>query len=308
MELQVVHDRALQVGHARKGAAPDALLRDQGEEPLDQVEPRSRGRREVQVEARLLRKPSPHPRVLVRRVIVPDQVQVEALVGVAMDDAQEAQKLLMAMPLHASAQDCAGRHVESGKQGCGAMAFVVVGHRASTALLERQAWLGAVEGLDLRLLVDRQNQGFVRRIEIEADHVLDLFDKALVGGELERLDQVRLETVRVPDPLHAGVGQAHRSRYGAHAPVGRARWFLMQGQMEDALDHRGREGLAPRRAGGVLEKSFDALHIAAPAPHRQSARADASRHLCVRIPTKPSTWSNLKPSRHSDFKPSMVPR
>ncbi len=28
----------------------------------------------------------------------------------------------------------------------------------------------------------------------------------------------------------------------------------------------------------------------------------------VRIPTKPSTSSNLKPSRHSDFKPSMGPR
>jgi hypothetical protein len=28
----------------------------------------------------------------------------------------------------------------------------------------------------------------------------------------------------------------------------------------------------------------------------------------MRIPTKPSSWSNLKPSRHSDFKPSMVPR
>jgi putative transposase len=28
----------------------------------------------------------------------------------------------------------------------------------------------------------------------------------------------------------------------------------------------------------------------------------------LRIPTKPSTWSNLKPSRHSDFKPSMGPR
>jgi hypothetical protein len=54
-----------------------------------------------------------------------------------------------------------------------------VGHRASTALLERQARLGAVERLDLALLVNRKNQGFVRRIKIEADDVLDLLDKAL---------------------------------------------------------------------------------------------------------------------------------
>ena len=133
--------------------------------------------------------PSLHLRVLVGRVVVHDQVQVEALVGVAMDDAQEAQKLLMAVPLHAGAQHRAGRHIESGKQGRGAMPFIVMGHRAGAALLERQARLGAVERLDLRLFIDRQHQGFVRRIKIEADHVLDLLDEVLVGGELEGLDQ-----------------------------------------------------------------------------------------------------------------------
>src|SRR5829696_3381846 len=102
------------------------------------------------MKARMLRQPSLHLRVLVRRVIVHDQVQVEALVGVAMDDAQEAEKLLMAMPLHAGAQHRAGRYIKSSKQGRGAMSFIVVGHRAGAALLEREAGLGAVERLDLR--------------------------------------------------------------------------------------------------------------------------------------------------------------
>jgi hypothetical protein len=35
---------------------------------------------------------------------------------------------------------------------------------------------------------------------------------------------------------------------------------------------------------------------------------EAGFWVLVRIPTKPSTSSNLKPSRHSDFKPSMGPR
>jgi transposase len=49
--------------------------------------------------------------------------------------------------------------------------------------------------------------------------------------------------------------------------------------------------------------------IAPHAPERvSSARLQASMPNGVRIPTKPSTWSNLKPSRHSDFKPSMGPR
>src|SRR3712207_8539494 len=45
------------VGDALEGAAPDALAGDLGEEPLDQVEPGRRGRREMQVEARMLRQP-----------------------------------------------------------------------------------------------------------------------------------------------------------------------------------------------------------------------------------------------------------
>jgi hypothetical protein len=63
------------------------------------------------------------------------------------------------------------------------MAFIVVGHGAGASLLERQARLGAVERLDLRFLINRQNQGFVRRIKVEADDVLNLLDKALVSGE-----------------------------------------------------------------------------------------------------------------------------
>ena len=42
---------------------------------------------------------------------------------------------------------------EDTQQGGGAMALVVVGHRPAAAGLQRQAWLGAVEGLDLALLV-----------------------------------------------------------------------------------------------------------------------------------------------------------
>ena len=72
-------------------------------------------------------------------------------------------------------------HVESRKQGRGAVALVVVRHRAGAALLHRQARLGAVERLDLALFIDRQHQGFVRRIEIKADDVLDLLDELRVA-------------------------------------------------------------------------------------------------------------------------------
>ena len=47
------------------------------------------------------------------------------------------------------------------------MALVVVGHRAGSAFLHRQAGLGAVERLDLRLFVDREHDGMSGRIDIK---------------------------------------------------------------------------------------------------------------------------------------------
>jgi len=90
------------------------------------------------------------------------------------------------MALHVAADDGAVENVESGEQRRGAMAFVVVGHGSGTTLLHRQTGLGAVKGLDLALLIDREDDGMGGRIDIEADDVAQLVDKLRVGGELER--------------------------------------------------------------------------------------------------------------------------
>jgi len=53
------------------------------------------------------------------------------------------------------------------------MPLVVVGHRATAARAQRQAGLGAIERLDLTLLVGAQHQGVLRRVEVEAHHILE---------------------------------------------------------------------------------------------------------------------------------------
>ena len=63
------------------------------------------------------------------------------------------------VPLHAAAEHRAVEHVEGREQGGRAVPLVVVGHRPALAGLDRQAGLGAVEGLDLRFLVERQHHG-----------------------------------------------------------------------------------------------------------------------------------------------------
>jgi hypothetical protein len=48
------------------------------------------------------------------------------------------------------------------KKGRGAIAFVVVGHGANAALIDRQDGLRAIEGLELALLIDTHDQRLVR--------------------------------------------------------------------------------------------------------------------------------------------------
>ena len=118
--------------------------------------------------------PGAHLRVLVGGVVVEDDVDELAGWHLRLDGVEEADELLMAVALHAAADDRAVEHVEGGEQRGGAVALVVVGHGAGAALLHRQAGLGAVERLDLALLVDRQHDRMGRRIDIEPDDVAQL--------------------------------------------------------------------------------------------------------------------------------------
>jgi len=90
---------------------------------------------------------------------------------------EEAGELAMLVVGHALADDGAVEHVESREPGRGAVALVVMRRRHAAALLHRQPRLGAVKGLDLALFIDRQHQGLVGRIEVEADNLLDLGDE-----------------------------------------------------------------------------------------------------------------------------------
>ena len=58
--------------------------------------------------------------------------------------------------------------------------------------------------MDLTLLVDAKDDGFVRRIQIKANNIVQFLDKLFVAAELESLDQVRLE-------VRAELGAADRS-------------------------------------------------------------------------------------------------
>src|SRR3970282_62231 len=117
--------------------------------------------------------PGFHTRMLVSSIVVHDQMQVDIGGGLGVYPVEESNELLMPMTRHAIADHFAVEHTESREQGGCAVALVIVCHRAAAALFERKTRLSSVESLDLALLVNREYQGLVRRLQIPNDNVDD---------------------------------------------------------------------------------------------------------------------------------------
>ena len=105
--------------------------------------------------ARVTIQPGADPGLLVRRIVVENDVHGLVLRQLGLDGVEEADELLVAVSLHVAPNHRAVEHVQRREQRRGAVALVVVGHGRAPAALERQARLGAVERLDLALLVHR---------------------------------------------------------------------------------------------------------------------------------------------------------
>jgi hypothetical protein len=160
----------------------------------------------------------------------------------------------MPMAWHARPDHLAVQHAECREQGRGAVALVVVGRGSwcRRGSFHGQTGLGTIEGLDLALFIHAEDQRLVRRIEIEPDHVFHFGGEVLVAQDLERVEEMRLQSVRMPDALDAAVGEARRLRHAAHAPVGRMRRLLVQRHVHDLLDLLGRQWFDARWPGRVL--------------------------------------------------------
>jgi len=134
---------------------------------------------------------------------------------------------------------------------------------------------GAVERLDLALLVDTQHHRLVRRAQVEADDILDFVDKSLVIRQLRTAQKMRLEPVCVPNPPHTGLAEADGLGHRPGAPLG-CRWgLLVQGFVHHLRNHFGcQRRPAPGTAGVAVEPDDPLRHVALlPAPHRRLALA-----------------------------------
>jgi len=281
-------DGGLEIDQRSEHAALEPSLAELSKEALDGVEPGSRFRRVMEHKAGMPVEPGPDLGVLVASVIVEDHVDELAGRDLGFDRIEEADELLMPVPLHAAADDLAFEHVEGGKQRGRAIALVVMGEGTATAGLQRQAGLGAIECLDLRFLVDAEHDRVRRRIDIEADDIPQLGHELGVARQLELTDPMGLQAVRPPDALHRADADAGRFRHHLGRPMRGFARRIAEGQGHRALVHARRQRWNARGPRHVAQQTRHPRphkpllpapygHFARPRPVHDLASAQAIR-------------------------------
>jgi hypothetical protein len=91
------------------------------------------------------------------------------------------------------------------------MAAVIVGLARRQIRPQRQHRLGALQGLNLGLLIQAQDHRVGRRIQVQTDHIADLRLGLRIGGELESLDPMGLQLLT--PAFRKLIAATHSTRY-----------------------------------------------------------------------------------------------
>jgi hypothetical protein len=78
------------------------------------------------------------------------------------------------------------------------MSFVIVSVAFNLPGAQLQFWLGTIQSLNLRLFVNRQNQGIIGRVQVQAHHIKNLLGKVWIVADLEHFQTVKLQICGLP--------------------------------------------------------------------------------------------------------------
>ena len=150
--------------HVSERPALDGALADDAEPALDLIEPRSVGRREVNMKARSLSEPGADLGVFVCGVIIHHHMHVQCRRYVGFNVTEEGQEFLVTMPRFALANDRAGDDIEGREKRRSAVSKVIVGDAFDVSEPQWQDRLAAFQRLYLGLFIDTQDQRIIRGI------------------------------------------------------------------------------------------------------------------------------------------------
>src|SRR5579862_2666015 len=113
--LDVILDDFDQFFHALKNTAPNPFSGDFTKPPLDQIKPGRTGRNEVQVKSLMSFNPLLDLRMLVRGIVIDNQMQVHPCWGIPVHLSEKLQKFLVPMAIKARTNHSAIEHIERSK-------------------------------------------------------------------------------------------------------------------------------------------------------------------------------------------------
>ena len=210
--------------------------------------------------------------VLVRRVVVQNDMHRQAFRDLLVDLGEELDELLVPVPRHAGSGDMAGQDIQCGKQGRGAVPLVVVGHRPGPALDHRQRRLRAVQGLHRGLLVHAQHDRVLRRVQVQPDDIDQFLLEFRIVRHLERLHQMRFQPPRRPDPLDRRLRHPDLRRHRPTGPMSLPVGLGTLCQLDDLLDLGLRDDRLPAPPLPHLPKLGQPLRGESDPPRRHRRR------------------------------------
>ena len=204
-----------------KRTASNALRGDLGEETLNSVQPRRARRYEVDSVAGMSGEPGSDRRVLVRGVVVQNQMHVKFRWHIFVNVLEKLNELRVSVTRQALFDDLPTQCVQCGEERGRSVANVVVRLASRHSRSQRQDRRSAFQGLNAALFVDAQHDRVGRWIHVESNDVTKFLGKMRIRAELEALHTVRLQVVRVQDPLNAAAANSVSFRQLARTPMRR---------------------------------------------------------------------------------------
>ncbi len=229
---QILLDGLDQFSHTAKAAGANGVFGQLRKESLHQVQPTAARGRKMQMKPGTALQPSLDLRMLMRAIVIHNQVKVEPGWSFPIDLLEKSQPFHMGVLGFGSRNDLALQIAQGRKQGDRSMPEVIVSLGANVTDSQRQARLTAFQCLALALFVAAEHQRLVRRMEVQPDHIPKLALKVGIRRHLEDPRQMRLQLILFPNLMHTVTRNPHRPGHTPHAPA-----TSVRGRLGDAGDH-----------------------------------------------------------------------
>lgn len=276
-------DLCCQVLHATESASADCLLSDHIEPDFHLVQPGRVGRCKMDMKTGMQGQPAFHAVVFMSGVVVDDQMDVKILWDIGIDVFEEVEIFLVAMSLFALGEDFTSSDVQSSEKGQGSVPHIVVGHTFDVSQTHGQNRLSPVQGLNLAFLIDTEDHGIFRGVQVEADDVSDFFNEKGVGGDFEMSLPMRLQAESFPDSLDSWSRNVSLFGHRADRPVGAALGFALECFSDEFGNLFIGNGAGTPGAEFIVQTGYSLFKITLPPQgYRLSAVVDLGSDVTIR--------------------------